>query len=174
MVVVLATAPAAPVLAQENRTADLAQELARLLDAKQLQVVAARENGTDNRFVAARYTQGVLLLVIAATYQSPPLLQEKLHQRKFEEIYLDLNTATDPKTRVFVEDMGANGIKARRAEGETLDIYTSGSKQPFVLDGDWKKHEMREDDYMQVYQEADGTYTRLLESLIAELKKNSS
>ncbi len=40
-----------------------------------------------------------------------------------------------------------------------------------VLDGNWREDKMSEADYMKVFADAEGRYTRALELLLAEAKK---
>ena len=65
--------------------------------------------------------------------------------------------------------MGADGIRPRR-DARAFDIYSKGDTR-FPFDGDWKKRKLSEDAYMSTFSEADTHYARMLESLIAEMKK---
>jgi hypothetical protein len=156
-----------PSAAQESRTVALAHELTGMLDRAKLDSIATRQAGSDDVFVAALYFPGQLL-VISSKYAAPALLNERIAQSKYRDAYIDLNVAVDPTSKVFIEDMGADGIRPRRTE--SFDIYSKGETR-FAFDGDWKKRKLTEDAYMQTFSEAETHYGRMLEALIAELKK---
>lgn len=158
--------------AQQGRTEALAKQLAGLLDARKLDSIAARQAGSDDTFVAALYFPGSQLLVISAKYAAPPLMNEKIIQGNYRDCYIDLNVAVDPSTKVFVEDLLADGIRATRAENTPFDTYTKGDAR-FPFDGEWKKRKVKEDEYMKRFSEAEADYTRMLEALIAQLQKSS-
>jgi len=169
LTLVAAAAIAAPAAAQDSRTIALARELTGMLDQAKLDSFATRQTGSTDVFVAALYFPGQLL-VVSSKYAVPALLNEKIAQRKYRDAYIDLNVAVDAATKVFIEDMGADGLRARRAENTAFDIYSKGDAR-FPFDGDWKKRKLTEDDYLATFSEADAQYTRMLESMIAELKK---
>jgi hypothetical protein len=160
-------------LAQESRSGALARELVSLLDAAKTDCAAARMPGSQDEFVAIMHFPGAQLLAISAKYSAPALLNERLIQRNFKEVYLDLNAATDPATRVVIEDLQSDGLKFKNDKDEPSDYYTKGTAPRFQFDGLWKKRKLQEDEYRKVYDEADGVYTRMLEAAIAELKKGS-
>src|SRR5215212_11617669 len=136
------TLMAAPSAAQESRTVTLARELTEMLDRAKLDSIATRQAGSDDVFVAALYFPGQLL-VVSSKYAVPALLNERIAQSKYRDAYIDLNVAVDLTSKVFIEDMGADGIRARRFAKE-FDIYSKGETR-FPLDGDWKKRKLTED-----------------------------
>jgi hypothetical protein len=160
--------------AQESKTVALAKQLTELLDHSKLDSIAARVAGSTDQFVAALYFPGAQLLVIGAKYSAPPLLYERVLMRKYRDVYLDLNAATDPSTRVVIEDIEANGLRARRASKESFDFYTKGTGSRMAFDGEWKKQKVSEEQYFTTFTEADSAYTQMLESLIAEAKRSGS
>lgn len=159
--------------AQDSRTIALARDLTALLDQQKLDAIASREIGSQDTFVAALYFPGSQLLVVSAKYAAPVLLNEKILLGRYRDVYLDLSAASDPKTKILIEDLRADGIRARRISDEPFDVYTQGSTAAFAFDGDWKKRKLSEDDYMKTFGEADAHYVRMLESLIAQLKGGS-
>ncbi|MBI1875144.1 MAG: hypothetical protein HYZ58_07725 [Acidobacteria bacterium] len=157
--------------AQEAKSVALAKQLVDLLNQKKLDSIAAPKPGAKDEFVGALVfpTQ---LLVVSARYSVPVLLTEKLGQKDYRGVYIDLNSASVPESKVFVDDLGANGLKAKREEGEPFDSIDSGGKT-LRLDSDWKKQKMSEDEYMKAFADADAMYSAMLSALIAELKKTS-
>jgi hypothetical protein len=169
-VLALSLAPAA--FAQDSKSAPLARQLSEALDAAKLDSVAARYPGAQDTFVAALYFPGLQLLVVAAKYTAPQLIDTKLAQKNYKDIYIDLNSASVPETKVFVEDLGADGLKIKREENQPFDAFEMGGKRT-AFDSDWKKQKMSEDDYKKAFATADERYTQLLTALLAQLKKTS-
>jgi hypothetical protein len=152
-----------------GRTVELVQQLTKLMDARKLDSLAAREQGSNDEFVAALYFPGAQLLVISARYTVPALLNEQILLGNYRDVYIDLHSATDPETRVLIEDMRANGLfPTRTGEDDAFDIYSRGNLR-LAFDGDWRRQKMSEEQYKKHFAEAEAHYVRMLESLIAHL-----
>jgi hypothetical protein len=161
---------ALPGFAQEPKSGPLAKELSALLDARKLTTIAAKDSKEQDQFVAAMYFPGSQLLVVAARYAVPLLLDEKIGQEKYMDVYIDLNSASVPETKVFVSDLKADGLQARPGDGEPFDTVESGGTQmPF--NRNWKQRKMSEDEYMEQFRQADERYAQLLAVLLNQLEK---
>ena len=158
--------------AQESKSAPLAKQLAAALDAAKLDCVAAKDPSAPDVFVAALYFPGVQLLVVSGKYSVPQLLNERLAKKEYRDTYLDLNGASVPASKIFLEDPGADGIKAKRDENQAFDSYEADGKR-IMFNSDWKAQKMSEQDYMKMFAGADERYTQILTALIAQLKKTS-
>jgi hypothetical protein len=169
-VIVLSFSTAAS--AQESKSAPLAKQLAVALDAAKLDSIAAKDPSAPDIFFAALYFPGVQLLVVSGKYSVPQLLIERLVKKEYRDTYLDLNGASVPATKLFLEDPGADGVKAKREENQPFDSYEADGKR-LMFDGDWKKQKLSEQDYMKAFSAADERYTQILTALIAQLKKTS-
>src|SRR5262249_6542056 len=119
--VLLSLAPG--VSAQEGKSAALAKQLAAALDAAKLDSIAAKDPSAPDMFVAALYFPNAQLLVVAAKYTAPQLLDARLSKKEYRDTYIDLNSASVPESKVFVQDAGADGLKAKREEGQAFDSY---------------------------------------------------
>lgn len=157
--------------AQESKSASLAKELTQLLDQGKLDSVAAKDPGEPDRFVAALYFPGSLF-VVSARYAVPALMKEKLAGRNYRDIYIDLNSASIAESKIFVSDLGANGLKFKREEHEPFDTYDQGPRQ-LLFDGEWRKRKMSEEEYMKSFAEADDQYAKILALLVTAAKKAS-
>lgn len=169
VLLLVAGLPSAAV-AQDSKSAALAQELTALLDKGHVDAIAAKDPSAPDLYVAALYFQGSQLLVVSARYAVPTLLNERLAKKDYREIYTDLNSASIPGTRVLVMDMGADGLKAKRSDAgfDTCDV---GNKS-YVFDGDWKKQNLTsEDDYNKAFADADARYAKMLAALVTQAKK---
>jgi hypothetical protein len=163
---------ASGVAAQDGKSVALAKELSAALDAAKLDCVAAKSPGSPDVFVAALYYPGAQLLVVSARYTVPQLLETRLLKKEYRDTYIDLSSASVPETKIFVQDAGADGIRAKREENQAFDIYEAAGK-PMAFDGDWKKQKLSEQDYMKAFASADDRYSAMLAALIAQLKKTS-
>ncbi len=145
-----AVAVAGPARAQESESAPLAAELAELLGAAQLGAIAAKDSADDDRFVAALSFPGSLL-VVSARYEVPLYVEQKIADRQYREVYIDLNAASIPQTKVLITDTGADGLTA---DDDSADMVDTGSG-PARYDGGG---------------DADAQYARMLRALIAEAR----
>jgi hypothetical protein len=159
---------------QRDETSALAQELASLLDRAGLDSMAGRFGETDEGFVAALYMPEQLLIVVSARYPSPSLLKEKILGGRYRDVYLDLHGATDPATRLVIEDLGVDGIQPRRSEGRSVDVYTKGGASPFAFDGEWKKRKLSEDAYRKMFDQVATEYADMLRALILQARSVAS
>ena len=157
--------------AQEATSAALAKELTSILQQRKLDSVAARHPAAPDQFVAALYFPGQLL-VISARSVAPPVVNEKLVRREFRDVYIDLNSASIPQSRVMISDGGADGLRAKREANMAFDTHDAGGKAT-RFDGNWREDKMSEKDYMGIFTQADAAYVAALQALVAELKKTS-
>jgi hypothetical protein len=155
--------------AQDARTAPLVKELTTLLAERKLDSIAARAPGAKDQFVAALYFPGQLLVVSART-SAPAIVNEKLVRREFRDIYIDLNSASIPESRVMFTDGGADGLRPRREPNQPFDMHDAGGKG-IRFDGNWREDKMSEQDYMKWFSAADDAYLAALQALLQELKK---
>ncbi len=169
MAVVLVVAPVATSLAQDTKSSSIAVELAKLMETRKLDSVAARSPTGPDQFVAALYFPGQLL-VVWAKYAAPALLNEKIAKREYRDVYIDLNSASVANSKTLITDLGADGLKAKREENRPFDAQDTGGKG-FQFDGSWREDKISEEEYMKTYATADDAYAKALSVLLAELKK---
>ena len=161
---------ARPASAQDSKSAPLAKQLATALDAAKLDTIAAKDPDAPDVFVAALYFPGAQLLAVSGRYSVPQLLNDRLSKKEYRDVYLDLNGAATAKT--FIEDPGADGLKAKRESNQPFDQAEMAGKRT-KFDGDWKQQKMSEQDYMKAFSAADDRYAQMLTALLAQLKKAS-
>ena len=158
---------------QDGRTQDLAKRLTALMDARQLDSVAARDPSAQDRFVAALYFPGSQLLVVHARYAAPALVYEKILQGNFRDVYIDLNAASDPSTKILVEDLMANGLRARREDDEPFDSFSEGHGERYAFDGQWRTRRIQEEEYFKTFNRVEEQYAYMLEVLIGQLSQTA-
>jgi len=154
-----------------SKSAPLASELVKLLDSMKLDAVAG-SRGTNNEFVAAMYFPGSQLVVVNAKSSVPDRMKYLILQKSYKDLYVELNGAVDQASKVFVSDLGANGLQFKREKNQPFDtVDTTGKTTAF--DGDWRKAKMSEQEYTKLYQAQDEQYSQMLQALLATLKNPS-
>ena len=170
---VLASGLAAALPLQDSRSAAPAKELAAALEGAKLDSIAAPDPGEKDVFVAALYIPGSQLLVVSAKYSAPSLLIDKLAKKEYRDAYIDLNSASIAGTKVFIMDVGADGLVARPDDDQPADSWEQGN-QTTAFDGDWKKAKLSEAEYTKTFTAADERYAQILTLLTAQVKKQTS
>ena len=151
----------------ESKTLALAKELTTLLDQAKLDAIAAKDPSAPDTYVAALYFPGSQLLVVSAKYAAPPLLNEKINNKNYRDVYIDLSSASVAGTKMFVIDANADGLVAKPGDDQAADNYENAGKQ-LALEGA-KKAKMKDEDYMKEVSDADATYCRVLQLLINKI-----
>src|SRR4029079_7022255 len=132
--------------AQDSKSVALAKQLASALEAGKLDSIAARD-GDGDVFVAALYFPGQLL-VISGKYSVPQLLADRLGKKEYRDVYMDLMGTAPADTKVFIQDPGADGLRAKRDENQPFDIVDVGGEQT-MFNLNQKAAEMAEKDHPQ-------------------------
>ena len=152
-------------VAQESKSAPLAKQLTQALDAAKMTALAARDPGQRDGYVAALYLPPTLL-VVAARYSVPVLLDAKIAKKQYQDAYVDLQSASVSGSKVFVQDLNADGLQFG-----TFDSVDT-PKGSITFDGDWKKAKAAsEQEYQKSFVEADEQYAKMLEVLLAAMKQ---
>lgn len=160
---------ASPAFAQDPQSSGPARELAQQLSTKKLDSFAVRLPNTPDEFAAALAFPGQMI-VVWAKFSAPAVLNEKIIKGEFREVYIDLNSASDPQSRNIVTDLGADGVR-RGAKNQPADSHDAGPKS-VRFDGSWREDKMSEKDYMKAHADADAAYTQVLGVLLEGIKKN--
>ena len=158
--VAIAVTTAGPGLAQPagSRSAPLAQHLAAALAERHLEAIAAADPSAPDRFVGALIFPGVQLLVVAGQYAAPDAIRSQIAAREYKDVYLALAGASVPASRLFIQDLKADGLHPSAAAGVDV-IYEHVDKQT-VFDGKPAR---------TAFDKADAEYSRLLSLLLNEV-----
>jgi hypothetical protein len=165
---ILLLAPAAS--AQDSKSATSVTELVKMLDSMKLDSFAVK-GASPNEYVGALYFPGSQLLVVSAKFDTPWRADSLLDMKNYRDLYIELNSASLPQSKVFVSDLSANGLRSKK-DGTVYDTADIGGKT-FNFDGDWKKAKITADDYTKTYSTTDEQYTQMIQALLAGLKKSS-
>jgi len=153
--------------AQESKSTPVVGELLKMLDQMKLDSVAAAHG---EGFVGALYVPGSQLLVVGGKFASSVRAAILTERKMYRDLYGDLNSAAELATKVFISDLGADGLKFRRNNNQPFDTADVGDKS-YRFDGDWGKQKLSRDEYTRVFQTTDEQYVQMLQALIDQLKK---
>jgi hypothetical protein len=139
----VAAAVSVPAMAQQppSTSAAVTAELVKLLNERKLDAAAGRL-GKDE-FVGAMYFPGSQIVVLSSKTTVPDRMTYLLLQKSYKDLYVELNGSVDRQSRMFVSDLGANGLKFRREKNEPPDTVESGNAS-LTLDGEWRKAKISE------------------------------
>src|SRR5512135_597262 len=141
---------AMPAWAQETKSAPLAKQLAAALDEAKLSSIAVKDPAQPGVFIAALYYPGSMLLVVQARMTAAQAMVDRIAKKDFQNVYVDLQSASDHETKVFVQDNGADGLKMK-----SFDSVDSHDKS-VSYDGDWKKQKFSsEQEYQKAFEKDD-------------------
>lgn len=157
--------------AEDAKSVSLAKQLAAALDAAKLDSIAAKDPSAPDVFISALYFPGQLL-VVSAKYAVPALLNERIARKEYRDVYMDLNGAAVPASKIFIEDPGADGLKADHSENQPFDTFEASGKR-IAFDADWKKQKLSKEEYLKQFAAADERYCQMLQALLSQLKQTS-
>ena len=169
-VAALLASPAAGADAKASKSSTSAAALAKHLAEAKLQYIATRDPAEPGRFVAAMHIPGGSLMLVSAKYASPALLNEKVLLGKFQDAYIDLNSASELASRILCEDLKSDGFALSKPKDLLRDSYETGGKR-IVFDFDWRKQKLTQAEYFTTLEQADAQYARMLDLLLAEAQK---
>ena len=159
--------------AQDLKSPDLAKQLTQILETRKLDAIAVPDAQNPGAYVAALYFPGTQLLVVSAKYAAPHMLTELLARKDYKAVYAELTSASIPGSKLFVNDVYANGLAFKPNGSQPPDSIEQGSTQA-TFDGGWRKAKIAEADYTKTFNDADAAYTRALQALITHLKTSGT
>ena len=155
--------------AEEVSSTELVARLGALLEQQKLDAFAAEYPMEPGRFGAVLYFPGTQVLAITAPHRIPEHLRNSIAAGQYREVYMDLSGAPDRSNRLFVEDLGANGLKATREAQEPFDITWRDGTRRTNFDGNWKTQKLSRQEYEERFARAEREYAALLRVLIDAL-----
>lgn len=93
------------------KSAPLAKQLAAILATRHLDAFGAVDPSDPHRVAAVLHISGTQLLVIAADFDDPASAHARVTSGQYRDLYLDLHAARNRRHPLFVEDMGADGLR---------------------------------------------------------------
>lgn len=153
--------------AQDSKSAPLAKQLVQLLESSKLDSIGAADP-SNGAFVAALYIPGTQLLVVSGKFTTPTGAEERIKNKQYRDLYMDLQGAALPGSRVFASDVSCDGLTIKGSGDGAADSWDYANKS-VTFDGH-KKAKMSEFDYGKAYADADEQYARILTLLLAQAK----
>jgi hypothetical protein len=151
---------------QTGSSASAVQQLATYLAAHNESSIAARDPDSG-AFIAAMFYPGVQLLVVSAKPPAPDAVAASLAAKNFRDVYLALQDGAAQAGRLFVQDLGANGLSDG---GDSVDVvYDSG--QQTVFDGNPRSHKLSEQAYRDAFTSADSRYAHMVMVLLEQARR---
>lgn len=150
-------------------SSEAAREVVALMKAGNLDAFAAADPNVPDRFVAALLVPDVQLLVVAARSTAADYVRSQLADKRYREVYSTLHSAAVPESKLFFQDMGADGLSAD-GEGHIDIMYERGTTQT-VFDGNWRGQKLSRSEYQEKLREADAEYSRMLGLLREALRR---
>jgi hypothetical protein len=158
----------------ESRSASAAASLKSLMDRFKLEAIAAPDPQTPGRYVAAFYMPDSQLLVVNAPYSVPRLLDKKIADGQYMDVYADLQSVADRKGHFFVIDMQADGLKKEANDSNMFDSTSIDGAPPMSFDGKWEEQKLTEEAYDARFDSDDARYARLLNVLSNALARKAT
>ena len=157
--------------AEVSKSEPVARELATLMVQQKLDAFAAKDPQASNKFVAALLFPGVQLLVVAGEPSAPAAAQTQLDQKQYADVYATLQQAVNPATKIFFQDLKADGLHPRAADA--VDIVYEHVTNQTMFDGQPVKHHLTDAQYAARFAESDAQYAQLLTLLVESLKQRA-
>jgi hypothetical protein len=152
--------------AQATSSTAAVKELAGILTSHNQTAIAARDPETGG-FVAALFYPGVQMLVVSAKPAAAPAIEALLTSKNFQDVYAALQDGTAEKGRMFVQDIGADGL---HDGGESVDVVYQGGAQ-MLFDGNPRRHKLSDKAYHDAFASADARYAQMVSLLLGEAKR---
>jgi hypothetical protein len=155
----------------ESQSARPAAELTALLDQRGMDAIAAADPDDPGRVVAALYFASSQLLVISSPYPVPALLEKQLADRKFMDVYMDIQSARSHEGQFFVMDLQANGLRSSCEVDSPFDSTSRNGGTHVSFDGRFEPQQLTAEQYEVRFGEDDARYARMLTLLANALSE---
>jgi hypothetical protein len=143
-------------------SAGLAHDLVEALQQQKLEAIAAVDPSDPNRFVAALYSAGQLL-VVSARHPAPAALTDQLGRKEYHDVYRALSGTSMPESKFFVQDLGADGL---HNTPDSIDVVYEKGVDQLIFDGRPEAHKINKRTYAEKYQQAEDRYDQMLKLLL--------
>ena len=160
-----------------STSAAKAKELVGLLQAKKLESFAARMPNEAGKYMAVLLVPNAQLLTISASYGRPTDMEYYLYNKEYQNAYTNLSSSTLSEDKLFFEDALHDGLIALPGKSLVSDAVRSGPRDRTstacgsTRGGRIPPSRSRRTDYFKAFVSADEQYAKILDVLIAELKK---
>jgi hypothetical protein len=157
---------AVPAYSQLSQSAAPVKDLVALMTSQNQAAIAAKDPETGG-FVAALLYPGVQLLVVSGKPTTPEAADAQLAASRFQEVYAALHDAGAKEGRLFIQDMGADGLTNG---GDSVDVAYDEGRQT-LFDNNPRAHKISSKDYRDAFAKADARYARMVGLLLERTKQ---
>jgi hypothetical protein len=157
-------------LGQDSKSASLAKELTTLLAERHLDAFAVQDPSSPGFFVAVRSYPGVQLLVVGGKSSAIDYLKYQLDRKDYSEAYSALHSSAEPDTKLFVHDMGCDGL-AR--ESDQVDVVYEKAADQMLFDRAGKASGLSKDAYATKLMAIDAQYAALLDIVLKAIRPST-
>ena len=156
--------------AEQSKSAPLARELTALLSERHLDAFAVEDPSRPGFFVAVRSYPGVQLLVVGGKSSAIDYIKYQLDRKDYSEAYTALHTSASPETKLFVHDMGCDGLTR---ESDQVDVVYGKGADQVLFDGTGKASGLAKDAYNTKVTAVDAEYTALLDIVLKAIRPST-
>lgn len=153
---------------QESTSRSAVAKLTTFLASHGLDSIAVEDPSRAGHLVAVLHIPKVQLLVIAGQCGSIDSLRARLTAKAYRDVYTDLQACADADSRLFIQDLGADGLLPERTgDGAPFDIVYEHMTRQTRFDGNFKAQDISEAEYRERFAAIDAEYARLAALLVA-------
>lgn len=145
-----------------SQSAAAAAGLTALLDQRGLDAIAAPDPDNPGQFVAALYFPGAQLLVVSSPYAAPALLDKRIAEAAYMDVYVTIQSAATHAGQFFVMDLEANGLQPACLPDQPFDSTSRDGATYVAFDGKWDAQRLTEAEYRARFGGDDARYARML------------
>lgn len=154
---------------QDSTSRALVRELTTILGASKFESLAAEDPTRPGHMMAVLYLPRVQLLMIAGRCDAIEAMRARLAAKAYRDVYADLHACAIGDSRLFIQDMGADGLGRQPArDGSAFDIVYERMSRQTKFDGDFKGQGLSAQEYDQRFITIETEYARLLSVLVSE------
>lgn len=165
----LAATPVSASSQHDEGSAAIVAKLTAFLTSNHLDSLAVEDPSQPGQMVAVLHVPKVQLLVIAGRCASVDALRARLTAKAYRDVYSDLHGCATPDSRLFIQDLGANGLAPERPRaGGAFDIVYEHMTQQTRFDGDHTAQKMSKEEYQRRFRAVDVEYARLASLLLTQ------
>jgi hypothetical protein len=169
----LITATGIDAAAQESKSVAAAATLVELMKTKSLEQFAVKVSGEADMYVSVMHIPNAQLLVVSGRHPVPSAIDARIAARDFAGAYADHNGSTLREGKLFVMDIGANGLVVTPGRNNPFDVTYENGERSTMFDGDWRGQKLSERDYRARFADIDGRYAKMLDTLSEALRQLS-
>ena len=144
--------------AQTSGSGVAARSLVQRLESRHMDTMAVADPRTPGRFIAVLYVSPSQLLVVGARHPNADALTVAIREKRYRDVYLDLQGAPAVGDRLFVHDIGADGL-TQTGQSVIDNAYENGTRAVLAKSGKGTEK----------LAAVDAEYVRMLEALISAL-----